>query len=122
MPIYEYLCGNDHVTEFVCKFHEREETIPCRQCNKWGLLRISKPTIHTLSTHFAGTGMSYGDDYLDENLCDPTTRKPMVVTSLNDKRRKLKAAGLYEKGTLPARTKALKRAVSVYHKPSGQAA
>jgi len=127
MPLYDFECpACDYRFEMMLKHAELVEmnyTQSCRECGKWALYVPTVGAIHTLATHFRGTGISYGEDYVDENLCDPRTRTPTVVTSLNHKRRLLKEYGLYEKGENAARAKALKRRVSVtVRKPSGQAA
>jgi DNA-directed RNA polymerase subunit RPC12/RpoP len=105
--------------------HEHLDDADTRQiaCDCGGVAEriISAPTIHTLSTHFRGTGVSYGGDYVDENLCDPRTREPVRITSLNDKKRKLKQFKLYEKGAHKGREQALKRRHSVHMRPSGTA-
>jgi hypothetical protein len=114
--------------DFECQFcgeqfealHEDHQAVLCSNGHVSNRL-ISAPTVHTLSTHFRGTGISFGGDVYDENLCDPATRKPVPVTSLRDKQRKLKQFGLYEKGAHKGREKALKRSHSVYVKSSGTA-
>jgi hypothetical protein len=119
LRLREFRCGDCETV------HEHLDDADTRQiaCDCGGVAEriISAPTIHTLSTHFRGTGISYGGDVYDENLCDPATRKPVPVTSLRDKQRKLKQFGLYEKGAHKGREQALKRRHSVHMRPSGTA-
>jgi hypothetical protein len=120
LRLREFRCGDCETV------HEHLDDADTRQiaCDCGGVAEriISAPTIHTLSTHFSGTGMSYGGDYVDENLCTKDTREPIRITSLNHKKRVMKELGLFEKGTHKGREKALKRSHSVYVKSSGTAA
>lgn len=34
MPIYEFKCSNDHVTEHFCLVSKRPETVQCKECSK----------------------------------------------------------------------------------------
>lgn len=45
MPIYEYRCGEGHLTERIRKYAERDEPLACERC--------STPTQRIFSAHHA---------------------------------------------------------------------
>ena len=91
--------------------HREQGTVTCQDCNVACDKLVGAPAIHTLETHFRGyqgnqsfdkrTGAGYYNpshgEFIDENLCDKNTGKPLAYKSLREKEKLLHEQGLYAK-------------------------
>ena len=91
MPIYEYECANEHVTEVISSIRDKPGKIVCMGCGKAATPIISRPVIQADI-----------EAYVDENLCD-TSGEAFVVKGRAHKRQRLKDLGLEVRDPSPAR-------------------
>lgn len=99
MPLYEFECDACGYTEDVLrKIDERDNHVECVACHGAMARGLTRPTIHTVSTHLMGTNVGDGQGYFDHNLRDRRTGKIPYVTDLGQKRKLLKERGLFEYG------------------------
>jgi predicted nucleic acid-binding Zn ribbon protein len=69
MPVYDYLCPNDHAHEHSCKIVERVDTRECPECGEIAKFQFGAPAIVThivvdypgSKKHKAGYQHTHGD-------------------------------------------------------------
>lgn len=64
MPLYEYMCEAEHAFEIMCKFEDRPESLPCRQCDRRAELQVSRIG-HAKMTYGAAYGYATDSDRRD---------------------------------------------------------
>lgn len=82
MPSYEFECEAGHLTTVVCRIDDRERPVECHKCGGATTRVYSLATVHTL------------EEYADVDLADEHDGTPFVVTSKNQKARRMRELNL----------------------------
>src|SRR5512139_4165204 len=110
LKLADFECPECGDVQEVMYDHRETGSVMCQECDKPCDKLMSAPAIHTLETHFRGyrgdhdkrSGAGHwspaSGEFIDENLCDKKTGKPLAYKSLREKDRLLEQQGLYARG------------------------
>lgn len=73
MPLYEYRCKNNHITERLAASHESADlSIQCGHCTLWGARIVSSPAFYLPWNpgQMSGQNMLEGTPLEDDDGCD----------------------------------------------------
>lgn len=127
MPIYEYQCGNGHVTDHFFKIADKPARVRC-DCGTWADSIMSAVAVHTIQTFHRDINDPFvrkhadKSGYYDPNLGrDRKTGKRTKITSERHREQLMREAGLepYGETALTRDADRLKRTKPVHFGAGG---